>query len=445
MIGSIVLWAVMKSPYVLVFALLGPLVAVASLGDAALQNRRRAAKERKRFAAELGRARDAIAAAHGREAAALAAEHRNARTLAAASRRDPERWTGSGDSFLPVVAGVGRVRSTLEFDGTDPAPSGAAAGARAEQFARELAALRSAAQTVDGAPVVVDAARGIGLCGPPVLAAACARGIVLQMANALSPADYELVVTGGRGADWLAALPHTVVAGSEVRAEASLSVEFRAAESSVLVAVAPTLDAVPPECKVVLHVDDAASARLVPHPPGLTGPIAPELVSLEQARAVAALLSEAARAAGLGSGSDPLPESLPFRTLHPEDSPAVRTGADDARGSLACTPAWGAAGPVVLDLVTDGPHAIVGGTTGSGKSEFLVSWVLAMAARHPPDAVTFLLVDFKGGAAFTEVQRLPHSVGVITDLDERSAHRALTSLRAELRYRERALADAGVR
>lgn len=447
MIGSIVLWAVMRSPYVLVFALLGPLVAVASLGDAALQNRRRAARERERFAAELGQARSAIAEAHGREAAVLLAEHRNARTLAVASRRDPERWRGGGDSFLPVVAGVGRVRSTLEFGGVDSARSGVAAGSQAEEFERELASLRSAAEIVGGAPVVVDARRGIGLCGPPVLAAACARGIVLQLANALTPAGYELVVAGGQDADWLATLPHTVVATPDVRAGASLTVEFRGADSAVLVAVAPTLDAVPRECQLVLQVDDAASARLIPHPGGLTGAVTPELVSLEQARGFAALLSEAAGAAGLGSGSAALPESLPFRTLHPEDSSAgsVRGGTDEPRCSLACTPIGGAAGPVVLDLVADGPHAIVGGTTGSGKSEFLVSWVLAIAARHPPEAVTFLLVDFKGGAAFTDVQRLPHSVGVITDLDERSAHRALTSLRAELRFRERALAEAGVR
>ena len=65
----------------------------------------------------------------------------------------------------------------------------------------------------------------------------------------------------------------------------------------------------------------------------------------------------------------------------------------------------GAQGPFVLDLRAQGPHALVGGTTGAGKSEFLQTWVLGMAAAHSPDRVTFLLVDYKGGAAFADCVR----------------------------------------
>src|SRR5690606_15977745 len=55
---------------------------------------------------------------------------------------------------------------------------------------------------------------------------------------------------------------------------------------------------------------------------------------------------------------------------------------------------------MTLDLRTQGPHALVGGTTGAGKSEFLQAWVLGMAAAHSHDRVTFLFVDYKGGSAF---------------------------------------------
>ena len=72
--------------------------------------------------------------------------------------------------------------------------------------------------------------------------------------------------------------------------------------------------------------------------------------------------------------------------------------------------------PFVLDLRTQGPHALVGGTTGAGKSEFLQSWVLGMAAMHSPSRVTFLFVDYKGGAAFADCVNLPHCVGLVTDL-----------------------------
>ncbi len=98
-------------------------------------------------------------------------------------------------------------------------------------------------------------------------------------------------------------------------------------------------------------------------------------------------------------------------------------------------------GPLTLDLRSNGPHALVGGTTGSGKSEFLQSWILGMAVNHSPHRVTFLLIDYKGGAAFADCVDLPHCVGLVTDLNRHLVRRALTSLDAELRYRERLLHD----
>src|SRR5690625_3016227 len=92
-----------------------------------------------------------------------------------------------------------------------------------------------------------------------------------------------------------------------------------------------------------------------------------------------------------------------------------------------------------LDLRTQGPHALVGGTTGAGKSEFLQAWVLGMATAHSPDRVTFLFVDYKGGAAFADAITLPHAVGLVTDLSPHLVRRALTSLRAELHHREHLL------
>lgn len=97
----------------------------------------------------------------------------------------------------------------------------------------------------------------------------------------------------------------------------------------------------------------------------------------------------------------------------------------------------------VIDLVTDGPHALVGGTTGSGKSELLRSLVAGMASGADPDHLVFVLVDYKGGSAFDACARLPHVVGLVTDLDEHLGQRALRSLEAEVTYRERQLREAG--
>ena len=103
----------------------------------------------------------------------------------------------------------------------------------------------------------------------------------------------------------------------------------------------------------------------------------------------------------------------------------------------------GEAGTLTLDLVKDGPHGLVGGTTGSGKSEFLRSLVAGLAARNDPTRLNFILVDFKGGAAFKACERLPHTIGTISNLDEQLADRALRALEAEMERRQRIFAAAG--
>ena len=85
-----------------------------------------------------------------------------------------------------------------------------------------------------------------------------------------------------------------------------------------------------------------------------------------------------------------------------------------------------------LDLERDGPHGLVAGTTGSGKSEWLVSFILGLACRFSPHRVGFVLIDYKGGAAFGPIVDLPHTLGLVTDLDEQLAQRSLVALRAEL-------------
>jgi S-DNA-T family DNA segregation ATPase FtsK/SpoIIIE len=102
-------------------------------------------------------------------------------------------------------------------------------------------------------------------------------------------------------------------------------------------------------------------------------------------------------------------------------------------------------GPFGIDLSKDGPHALIAGTTGSGKSELLQTIVASLAAVNRPDEMTFVLIDYKGGSAFAECARLPHTVGMVTDLDARQVARALVSLSAELTRRERILAAAGAK
>ena len=96
-------------------------------------------------------------------------------------------------------------------------------------------------------------------------------------------------------------------------------------------------------------------------------------------------------------------------------------------------------GIVDLDFVRDGPHGLMAGTTGAGKSELLRTLVAGLAANLSPVHLAMVLVDYKGGATFDALRELPHVVGVVTDLDDELADRALRSLQAELRRREAVL------
>ena len=106
--------------------------------------------------------------------------------------------------------------------------------------------------------------------------------------------------------------------------------------------------------------------------------------------------------------------------------------------------------PVVLDLKEsalggDGPHGLTIGATGSGKSELLRTLVTGLALTHPPDLVSFVLVDFKGGAAFAGLQELPHVSGLITNLadDLAMVDRMHAALFGEVRRRQELLRAAG--
>jgi len=139
-----------------------------------------------------------------------------------------------------------------------------------------------------------------------------------------------------------------------------------------------------------------------------------------------------------------LPDLVPIDrvlSLDPDAIAAHWRGASDARPTAILGTAHD--GLVAVDLVRDGPHALVVGTTGSGKSDLLRTLVLGIAVASPPDVVQFVLVDFKGGAAFDACARLPHVVGLVTDLDAGGCERVLRSLRAELRRREGVLRTAG--
>ncbi|KXT77716.1 type VII secretion protein EssC [Streptococcus sp. DD13] len=108
--------------------------------------------------------------------------------------------------------------------------------------------------------------------------------------------------------------------------------------------------------------------------------------------------------------------------------------------SLAVPIGWRGPGDVVelnLHEKAHGPHGLIAGTTGAGKSEVIQSYILSLAVNFHPHDVAFLLIDYKGGGMAHLFKDLPHLLGSITNLDGAQSMRALASIQAELRRRQR--------
>lgn len=103
--------------------------------------------------------------------------------------------------------------------------------------------------------------------------------------------------------------------------------------------------------------------------------------------------------------------------------------------------------PFCLDLhqCAHGPHGLVAGMTGSGKSEFIITYLLSMAVNYDPREVAFILIDYKGGGMAKAFEHIPHTAGIITNLDGNSIRRSLASLHSELDRRELIFHDVSQR
>ncbi|KAA9089939.1 FtsK/SpoIIIE domain-containing protein [Microbacterium radiodurans] len=415
-LGAVVLWRVSGSATVLWFAALGPLVAIATLIDARWARRRARRRARRADDALLAELELEIGRRHDRE---RRERWRSTPDVHRFLRAHDDIWRAGTRRGEVIVVGAGDSPSAVRMDRTEAAAAGDGdRGADVERRRR----LRRQAAVLRDAPITVPLRAGIAVVGPAAVAGSIARALAAQVCLALPPGALE--VRSEESESWMRELPQ---AGSRGAAVLWLGSDSAPEGADVPIVRVDGGMPIPPRCAAVIRVRSLEEVELDHE--GATVPIRPSYLARDRTGEVAEALR--LRASAVRDAAPGAPSFAELSTV-PSHGLTAAIGADRE-------------GLVAVDLVADGPHAVVVGVTGSGKSELLCTWVAAMAQRRGPDEVSFLLVDFKGGSAFDPLRPLPHVAGVVTDLDDAATERAIASLAAEMRRRERALAAARVR
>ena len=445
--------ALLLGPRMLLFALFSPVMILGTALSDRVGARADERRQLSRWTADTRAARDRMAAALADERRALLREHPGPyavrRIAALPSARLWERRDASGAS-MTLRVGLGDVP----------------AAARARQGSGSPVPAR-----LTEAPVVLDlhAHPVTGLVGTPSATARLARSLLGQVLTLYPPGEVEVLVLGDP--PWIGGLRHAPHvrrvevtdlemlaqrAGNGVPGPVSIVVADHPAcwrgdrgwrqlltdgtsrGARVLMTAEDDHD-LPHECGTII---DCVGACATVRSGGSSLTATLDGVDESWGEAVGRALAPLQDATP-GQEAGGLPDVLPLPAVVPlpQDAQEQRARWLEAGAGLPATIGVSTGGPLSIDLVTDGPHALVGGTTGSGKSELLQSWIVALSVAHGPDKLNLVLVDYKGGAAFAGCAGLPHTVGLLTDLDTAGARRALLSLEAEVRRRESLLAE----
>ena len=457
------------------FALMGPVMMLVTTLDRASRNRSSRKRSRRRYRSELAEFREELDEAVGDEVrrrrsispdlAELARRARVASALLWSRRRDHPHFLelSLGLADVPWHPPVGTV--------PDDAP--------------ELEQLVGAAAVLPSSPLTIVAQPGttIGLAGDRAAALATARALLIQIATLHGPAEVRVVlVTGANGVsdwEWAKWLPHlrptfaegrllAVSADVDGRVDAAALDDIladidggaalvaivdthgladagdiairrllRRSESTATgIVLASTADGLPDQSDVVVehHVSAGEATCRWPREGGRSLDIVTNGMAITVAESAARSLARLSDP-DAGGGSASLPARVGLAdVLGLDNAPASRvTQRWQRSGPLTVPVGLGETGPVNVDLVADGPHLVVIGGRGAGKTEHLSAIVLALAAAQPPDRVHIVL----WGESFGHLHRLPHVASTASRIEEGVLNKVMEGLDRELTRRER--------
>ncbi len=417
-------------------------------------------------------------------------------TLTLALSRQPPLWERRPDDsdFATFRIGLGRIPSAIPVT----APN---ADLDTPELERALT-LSETYRFLNDAPVICALPEifSVAFCGPRSQMMKTLRAALCRLATDHAPQDLHIHVIASRDSEWrwLEWLPHTsqshrggsadllaftpddqhklltnlsqviderkqhrdvartphvllIIDGTHL-AESEAVYRTLLREGGTLgasvICVVNSLDNVPGDCRAVVEIADNGRFRLGQ----IEGSIADSL-SLQEAEHIARALASVVIREADGGGR--IPRHVDFLDLYnvsrvEELRQRIIANWSKPVGQLPYPALIGresltAATEIWLDEDHHGPHGVLAGTTGSGKSELLQTLVCSLVIEHDPRLLNLLLIDFKGGSTFNVFADLPHTVGMITNLDGLLVERALEALKAETQYRQQFLKKMNVR
>lgn len=414
-----------------------------------------------------------------------------------------ERWQGQSalsKDFLHCRVGIGRIAASYKVRSAQQINRSIAN----DELVLELTNLINSGKSVPGAPVTVPL-QDVGVLGVRGdMQANILRVLLIQLVTHHSPADVRLSMVlpehNINEWSWLRWLPHIWNAKRTRRMMASsvdsvgtllhelmIMMQFRLDEKQdshqayagpvhvacfvnaepffqredlyrqlmMLLNQGPVVgiyiillsdEQLPRECRAVIETQ-SISARYIEQTSTVDMIFTPDQITLQQAERVAraqaswdstSLFSDTSIPTRVTllellnvKNMDQYPLLERWKQSHPWDSLAVPVGLGAARN------------PVLLD-VQKHYHGLGAGTTGSGKSELILTYIAMLAANFSPDELVFLLVDYKGEGMAGRVRDLPHLSGVLSNLSASQTNRVLISLRAELNRRQQIFKEQGI-